>query len=115
MKVLVVDDEEAIRELLQAVLSNEGYQVICAAGGLEALELAPRERPDLALVDVMMPGMDGRQLVARLRELPEMAGRPMVMMSAVIRFVADQPGVVAFLAKPFDLDQLLATLEQHAR
>lgn len=112
MKILVVDDESAIRDLLVTVLEDEGYQAIAAGGGREALERAPVERPDLVLIDLMMPGMDGRQLVRRLRELPGLDVVPMVMMSAAVRVMTEQEGVVDFLPKPFDLDQLLGTIQR---
>ena len=110
MKVMVVDDEPAIRELLVAILRDEGYQAVEASSGQVALELGPREQPDLLLIDLMMPGMDGRTLVARLRQLPEFGSTPMIMMSAAMRVLGKQEGVVDFLPKPFDLEQLLAAL-----
>jgi CheY-like chemotaxis protein len=112
MKVMVVDDEAAIRDLLSTVLTDEGYEVTTAAGGHEALERAPSERPDVMLVDLMMPGLDGRQLVRRMRELPVMAGVPTVMMSAAVRTMTLQEGVVDFLAKPFDLEELLEAIRK---
>jgi CheY-like chemotaxis protein len=112
VKVLVVDDDEAIRDMLTSVLGDEGYKVVSAAGGDEALALAPGERPDVVLVDLMMPGMDGRTLVTRLLKLPELAATPMIMMSAALRVFGQHPGVVDFVPKPFDVDRLLAALER---
>ena len=106
---MIVDDEPAICSMLQTVLQDEGYQAVAVNSGAEALARVAAERPDVLLVDVMMPGMDGRTLVARLRALPEPPG-PIIMMSAAVRAFAAQPGVVAFLAKPFDLDQLLDSI-----
>ena len=109
-KILVVDDEPAIRELIVAVLEDEGYQAIGAGSGSRALELLPEERPDLVLMDIMMPEMDGREALRRMREQPELAAIPVVMMSAA--FAPDRVGqrVAAFLPKPFDLDYLLETV-----
>ena len=112
MKVLVVDDDPAIRELLVTVLGDEGYDVVTAGDGTEALEMAPRERPDALLVDVMMPRMDGRTLVRRLRELPEVAAAPAIMMSAAVGSAGAMEGVFDFVPKPFDLDRLLDSLER---
>jgi CheY-like chemotaxis protein len=109
---MIVDDEPAICDMLATVLQDEGHQALAVNSGPEALERAPRERPDVFLIDVMMPGMDGRTLVNRLRALPDLEPTPIIMMSAAVRTFAPQPGVVTFLAKPFDLDQLLATLER---
>src|SRR5690242_3024284 len=99
--VLVVDDEAAIRELLQLALEDEGYQAHRAASGAEALAAVARETPDLVLSDVWMPQMDGLSLARRLVRL----GIPVILMSAMATAV-DLPGV-AFLRKPFDLDRLL--------
>jgi CheY-like chemotaxis protein len=110
--VLVVDDEAAIRELVQLVLEDEGYRVRGAATGVEALAAVERERPDLVLSDIWMPQMDGLTLADRLARL----GIPVILMSAVAT-AADMPGV-PLLHKPFDLDRLLslaASLLRRAR
>ena len=107
--ILVVDDEPALRELLVDVLTDEGYTVLAAPDGRRALDLVPTERPALVLLDIMMPGLSGHEVVGRLREVPE--SPPVVLMSAGV--VPDgrlAPPVVVFLPKPFKLDQLLATI-----
>ena len=111
-KILVVDDEPAIRELIVAVLEDEGYDAVGAGSGSRALEMMPSERPDLVLMDIMMPEMDGREALRRMREQPELARIPVVMMSAAL--APDRVGqrISAFLAKPFDLDHLLSTVAQ---
>ena len=106
--ILVVDDEPTILDLLVQLLDDEGYATLAAPDGVAALELLAREAADLVLLDVMLPGLDGPGVVRRLREQPRTAAIPVVLMSA-----ARQPGLdgldhVAFLRKPFDLDQLLA-------
>jgi CheY-like chemotaxis protein len=111
---MIVDDEPAICDMLATVLADEGHEAVAVNSGPAALDLAPRERPDVFLIDVMMPGMDGRTLVSRLRAVPELAPTPIIMMSAAVRTFATQPGVVDFLAKPFDLDKLLGSLERAA-
>lgn len=112
---MIVDDEPAICAMLATVLQDEGYAAVAVHSGAEALDRAPRERPDVFLIDVMMPGMDGRTLAARLRAHPELPPTPVIMMSAAVRAFAGQPGVVDFLAKPFDLDLLLDCLERAVR
>jgi two-component system response regulator MprA len=112
MKVMIVDDEPAICDMLATVLTDEGHEAVAVNSGLEALDRVARERPDVFLIDVMMPGMDGRTLVTRLQALPDVEPTPIIMMSAAVRAFRPQPGVVEFLPKPFDLDQVLASLER---
>jgi two-component system, OmpR family, response regulator MprA len=110
-KILVVDDERPIRESLRAVLENEGYAVVVAANGVEALELLPRERPDLILMDVMMPEMDGRETLERIRDGGYLHDVRIVMMSAATDpRLLDSRNEVTFLSKPFELDQLLGVI-----
>lgn len=109
-RVLVVDDEPAIRELVVALLEDEGYEVAAAANGAEALDILAQRRPDLLLTDVMMPVMDGRELVERVKDRVHMNGLAVVMMSAAATRATslDPHGTVAaFLPKPFDVDLLL--------
>lgn len=109
--ILVVDDESAIRNLIVTVLEDEGYRAVGAASGVVALELFPEERPDAVLLDLMMPVLDGRETLKRLRTLPGGADLPVVIMSAAITAGSGDDDVVAFLAKPFDLVALLDTVE----
>ena len=112
--VLVVDDDEPIREFLVDILQSEGYRVLAASDGQQALALALRERPAVVLADVMMPVMTGTELCRRLKgEHPEYAGR-VVLMSAAVRSLADAAGADAFLPRPFDLEHLLALVAEHA-
>lgn len=109
--VLVVDDEVVIAEAVAAVLQDEGYQVVTATNGQEGLARAAEVRPDLVLVDMMMPVMDGEEMSRRLREDPAMREVPIVVMSAVHRSLRELPFAhTAFLPKPFDLDTLLETI-----
>src|SRR5688500_8528352 len=98
--ILVAEDELAIRDLLVEVLRDEGYATLAAADVREALELAGRERPDLVLMDVMMPRLDGRVVVRRMRERPELGEVPVILMSAAAPVDPAELGVV-FLPKPF--------------
>ena len=107
--ILVADDELAILDLLVEVLRDEGYATVAAVDGLEVLELLARGRPDLLLMDVMMPGLDGRAVVLSMLERPELDGVPVILTSAAAPVDPAAPGV-AFLPKPFDLDRLLAAV-----
>jgi CheY-like chemotaxis protein len=106
--VLVVDDEPALRAVVRAVLGDEGYAVLEAPHGPAMLELLARERADMVLLDVMMPGGDGRPAYRELRDRADLPDVPVVMMSAAVRPDGLDPSIAAFLRKPFDLDHLLA-------
>jgi CheY-like chemotaxis protein len=105
--VLVVDDEPVLRTIVREILHEEGYAVIEAADGRVMLEIMARERPDLVLMDVMMPGIDGREAYQQLRSNPEHRDVPVVMMSAGVRPIKLDPSIAGFMAKPFDLSQLV--------
>ena len=81
-KILVVDDEEDILELLRFNLSREGYKVICLASGEEALKLVPSELPNLIVLDLMLPGIDGLEVTRRLKNDPNTKSIPIVMLTA---------------------------------
>lgn len=105
--MLLVDDEPDIRTIGQLSLARVGgWQVHAASSGAEALEALPRFLPDVVLLDVMMPGMDGPTTLARLRELPEGARLPILFMTAKVqrqeveRYLA--LGAAGVISKPFD-------------
>jgi CheY-like chemotaxis protein len=105
--VLVVDDEPTLRSILAEVLRDEGYAVVTAADGQDALEIFVRENPDLVLMDVMMPRMDGLAAYRALRALPTGTTVPIVLTSAVKTHDGLDARIDGFLPKPFDLDDLL--------
>ncbi len=80
--ILIVDDEEDILELVRFNLSKEGYQVICAATGEKAVEIARSELPDLVVLDLMLPGMDGLEVAKFLKNDPETQNIPIIMLTA---------------------------------
>lgn len=114
--VLVVDDEEGLRDLVCRTLQEEGYLTLEAAHGAEALELVERaSKPvDLVVTDVVMPGMDGRELGRRLGQ--SRPSLPILYMSAYdvndIFQRGSQPGSAPFLQKPFPRDGLLTTVQR---
>ena len=115
-RILIVDDEPAVADLIEAVLVGEGYTVAIARDGAQGLLLARDWRPDLILMDVMLPGVDGGTAIRRLKSDPETAEIPIVAMSAgrTIRRQSDELSEAdAALAKPFDIDALLAQVEFH--
>jgi CheY-like chemotaxis protein len=111
-KVLVVDDEPVVRAVVRDVLHEEGYAVVEAPDGRTVLEILDRERPDLVLMDVMMPGIDGREVYRVLRSREDLPDVPVVMMSAAARADRLDPSIAGFLPKPFDLDRLMETVVQ---
>lgn len=113
-RILVVDDEEDILELLRYRLGQEGYRVLCASGGEEALLLIKREPPDLLVLDLMLPGMDGLEITRQIRKNRESADLPVIMLTAK----GEEADVVAglelgaddYVTKPFSPRILLARI-----
>ena len=114
-KILVVDDEEDILNFLEMVLTEKGYEVVTAAGGHEALTRVQIERPDLVLLDVMMPQMDGWEVLKLLRVDEGTAQVPVAMLSARTeardRVQGLQEGAIDYICKPFSLQELLGKIE----
>src|SRR6187551_2114756 len=113
--VLVVDDEPQVVWVLEFSLQGEGYETFSAHDGMEALDQIRRHHPDLMVLDVMMPRMDGWSVLEELGKLPA-AERPRVVMvtalaSAMDRARAERLGAAAFVAKPFDMDDLVGVLQ----
>ena len=117
-KILVCDDEPVLRGLVREVLGDD-YEIAEACDGGEALELARRERPDLILLDVMMPVQSGEEVLRALREDPETAHLPVVVLSARAqrfeRMALLAGGATHFLAKPFRASDLRAMAAAHLR
>ncbi|MGI8551403.1 MAG: response regulator [Dehalococcoidia bacterium] len=111
--ILVVDDESSIVSMLRFVLSDEGYHVVTASNGQEGLALLEESRPDLVLTDLMMPILDGREMVGRMQAHPSYQSIPVVLMSAgAVMPAASQSHPTPFLRKPFQLTDLLETIER---
>ncbi len=112
--VLVVEDEFGIVELFDAVLTDEGYQVLTAMNGRDGLELLAREQPQLVFCDFMMPVMDGAGMLGAMAANPALRGIPVVMMSSMPEAVVAErcSGYVAFMRKPFRLFELLDVVER---
>jgi DNA-binding response OmpR family regulator len=106
-RVLVADDEVDIANLVSCVLEDAGFDVHSVHSGMDALETALRERPDLVVLDVMMPGLDGREVSRRLKASVQTSMIPVVLFSAASVDLATTTAD-AFLAKPFDVDVLVA-------
>jgi CheY-like chemotaxis protein len=114
--VLVIDDEAAVRDLMQRFLGKEGFRVVVAAGGDEGLRRARELRPDAITLDVMMPGMDGWAVLAALKADPEVAEIPVIMLTIVDdRNLGYALGASDYLTKPIDRERLVTVLKQHRR
>src|SRR5580765_5372658 len=105
--ILVVDDEAAVSEAVRARLSNEGFRVVLAADGPQALELAEAEQPDLVVLDLMLPGMDGLEVCRRLQSRRWV---PVLMLTArteeADKVAGFAVGADDYLTKPFSLREL---------
>ena len=112
-RILVVDDEYGMAEILSEILTGAGFDTVTASNGAQALERVKDRRPDLVLLDYMMPIMNGPTMFRILRADPENASIPVIMMSAVEESVvrASCPGISGFLRKPFELNALLKVVE----
>ena len=107
-KVLVVDDELEIRELLSSFLKEEGYGVILAPNGEEAIELAERENPQVIILDIWMPCISGIETCKRLKENEKTRFIPVIMVTALWDSYAEavEAGAEDFLTKPFHLTEI---------
>jgi two-component system alkaline phosphatase synthesis response regulator PhoP len=105
-KVLVVDDEDDIRELCRVNLEFEGFEVVDAANGTTALELAGRARPDVVFLDLMMPAMDGWEVLRRLKDDDATAAIPVVLLTARTgeqdQMRGWDEGILEYVSKPFN-------------
>lgn len=120
MKILVCEDQDAIRKMIEALVQARGYQVIAANSGAQALELARGNPPDVALLDLTMPGeFDGFEVCRRLRAAPETKDIPILIVTALddadSRTRATEAGATAYHTKPFSPIALLKEIEKHKR
>lgn len=115
-KILAVDDEKHIVRLVQVNLERQGYEVVTANDGKEALQKVDDERPDLVVLDVMMPYMDGFEVLQNLRRNPSTRDIPVIMLTAKAQdadvFKGWQSGVDCYLTKPFNPMELLSFVKR---
>ncbi len=118
-RILIADDEEGIRTILEKRLLSSGYEVMTALNGREAVGMAFKEKPDLVIMDIMMPEMDGIQATRKLRESLETASIPVLMLTAKKDKRSELEGIDAgaddYMTKPFDRDKLLARIKMLLR
>ncbi|HZS09936.1 MAG TPA: response regulator [Blastocatellia bacterium] len=110
-KILVVDDNDDIREMLAVLLDMQGYKVVVASDGEEAVSVATREEPDVILMDVMMPKLDGLEAARRINQNPKLNRVPIIGLSAFSDPLTENGqsnsfSWTAYLRKPIDVDEL---------
>jgi CheY-like chemotaxis protein len=117
-RVLVVEDDDVIRQLITVNLELEGFDVLTAVDGQEALDRIAEIAPDVVTLDVMMPRLDGWETATRLRENPDTAHIRVVLLSARAQDAdlrhGERIGVDAYLTKPFDPDELVTIIRNLA-
>jgi len=115
-KILVVDDEKNIVDIIAFNLQNEGYEVLCAYDGEQGLEYALNENPELILLDIMMPGMDGFEVCKKIRERYQ---TPIIMLTAraeeVDKVLGLELGADDYVTKPFSMKELMARVKANIR
>jgi CheY-like chemotaxis protein len=116
-KIMVVDDEESLLELVSAILKEEGYEVVTAASGQECLEKLSTMKPDLILLDMMMPGMSGREVCESIRKDPKTKGLKVAFIT-VAKFsetgkeTLTEMKVLDYITKPFENDDLIRRVKK---
>lgn len=104
-KILIADDEEDVKVVVQLYLESKGYEIVTAFDGLDAIDKAREEKPDLILLDIMMPVLDGFAVCKKLKADPDTAGIPVIMLSASSHSESKQKGLDAgainYIIKPF--------------
>ncbi|MBC7250852.1 MAG: response regulator [Anaerolineae bacterium] len=115
--IVCVEDEPEVIELIQVMLETSGYRVIGVIGGREALEVIRREKPDMVLLDLMMPEVDGWTVFKQMRADPELKNIPVVPVTAVdkpidMMLALEVAGVDEYVTKPFSRNELIASVEK---
>lgn len=114
-KILIVDDEKNIRELISYNLKKEGYKILIADNGIDALKLVKEERPDLVLLDLMLPGMNGLDVCKEIRKNPNISSTPIIIISAKSeefdKVLGLELGADDYITKPFSIRELAARVK----
>lgn len=114
-KILIVDDEVHLVKILEFTLQHAGFEVISCGNGIEAVEKVTSERPDLAILDLMLPGLDGHEVCRRIKSDSELRSMPVIMLSArdyMEEGLGNSIPADAFMRKPFNTDTLITTIEK---
>jgi len=115
-RILIVDDEEDIQKLLKIRLEQEGFMVLIAGDGKEGIRLAELEMPDLIILDIMMPNIDGYSCLKEIRRIQKTKNMPILMMSGKeeekVRDLFAFQKISGYIEKPFELDNLVAKAKE---
>ncbi|KPJ77618.1 MAG: hypothetical protein AMJ54_07405 [Deltaproteobacteria bacterium SG8_13] len=115
-KVLVVEDSSTTRKVITITLNKEGYEVIEARDGIEAVNTLSEMRPDLILLDIILPKMDGYKVLAIIKESPDLRKIPVIMLTSrdglLNRVKGKMAGSTAYLTKPFKPQKLVETIDK---
>ncbi len=111
-RIVVVDDESSIRRLIADLLTEEGHAVLETSNGRAAVDLVRESHPDLILMDIMMPALNGVDAALQIRKLEGMADVPVILMSAIPNSHVRHMERTTFLPKPFDITQLLSAIHK---
>ena len=118
-KILIVDDEHDLVDTIRLKLSSEGYKVDAAYTGIEGLEKAKETKPDLILLDIMMPELNGYQVCKKIKEDASLKNIPVVMLTSKAqesdKFWGLETGADDYLTKPFEFNNLLKTISKHLK
>src|SRR3974377_1691021 len=117
--ILVVEDQEDNRQILRDLLTNSGYNLVEAEDGEQALTMAQHQRPDLILMDVQIPLLDGYEVTRRLKADPELRDIPIIVVTSYAlsgdESMARTAGCNAYVSKPYSARQLLAKIQEFIR
>ena len=118
-KILVVDDEEHIAELIRYNLESNGYKILSANNGIDAMKIVLEERPNLILLDLMIPGKDGYDVCKEIRSTKEVMNTPIIMLTAkseeIDKILGLELGADDYITKPFNLLELIARVKSNLR
>jgi two-component system alkaline phosphatase synthesis response regulator PhoP len=114
-KILVVDDEEHIQELIKFNLEKSGYKVICTGNGIDAIKIAKEQLPQMMLLDLMLPGMDGLDVCKEIRKDINMSNMPIIMITSkgeeIDKIIGLELGADDYITKPFSVRELVARIK----
>ncbi|NOR83973.1 MAG: response regulator, partial [Ardenticatenales bacterium] len=118
-QVLVIDDDPVIRKIIATILGRQGHQVVAASDGKEGLAAVEAQKPDVAIIDVMMPGIDGYEVTRRLRQDPDFIHLPILILTGRSelqeKLNAFEAGADDYMSKPFEPAELIARLSKLLR